>query len=307
MSSHRDLSSEPQEDFQPLRVGVVVATLGRSEDCAVLMECLSKQTQKPSAIVVSAEKASDLPENLPSDGRVVLGPRGLCAQRNRGVAEIAAACDVIVFYDDDYLPASRSIAGLAELFSAAPDVVGATGRVLADGVTQGGISLPEARRIVAEAELQPPEPVRIERDLKSAYGCNMAFRVSAMAGLAFDERLPLYGWQEDVDYAGQIARVGRVVQTNAMMGVHRGVIGARTPGARLGFSQIVNPLYLVRKGTMRRTHAASIMFANILANHAKAFAPERHIDRVGRMRGNWRGLAHVLRGRMEPLEMLNID
>jgi hypothetical protein len=76
---------------------------------------------------------------------------------------------------------------------------------------------------------------------------------------------------------------------------------------RLGFSQIVNPLYLVRKGTMRRSHAAKLIARNLLANHAKALAPESHVDRAGRVRGNWRALAQVLRGRIEPLDMLNMD
>jgi hypothetical protein len=307
MGSTTDVRAEPALEKSSLRVGVVVATLGRPGDCETLMDCLMMQTQRPSAIVLSTEKPSDLPTNLPSGGRVVMGPRGLCAQRNRGVAAIVEACDVIVFFDDDFLPSSRSIEGIAELFAAFPDVVGATGRVLADGVTRGGIGLAEAWRILADAEANVREPVRIERELKTAYGCNMAFRVSAMKGHEFDERLPLYGWQEDVDFAGQLTKVGRIVQTNAMIGVHRGAPGARAPGARLGFSQIVNPLYLVRKGTMRRIHAARLITTNMLANHARALAPEKHVDRAGRVRGNWRGLAQVLRGRIEPLDMLKID
>lgn len=291
----------------PLRVGVIVATLGRPRECEILMACLERQSWPASVVVISAEKAADLPARRPERVEVILGPRGLCAQRNRGVQAIKDRCDVIVFFDDDFLPTSTSIEGLACLFAAHSDVAGVTGRVLADGVTCGGIDLADAQAILAGAEAAPVEAPIIKRELKTAYGCNMAFRVSAMEGLAFDERLPLYGWQEDVDFAGQIAKFGRVVQTNAMAGVHRGVIGSRTPGVKLGFSQIVNPLYLVKKGTMRWGHAARLILANLIANHVKALAPEGHVDRLGRVRGNWLGLAHVIAGRMEPLKILDID
>ena len=40
-----------------------------------------------------------------------MGPRGLCAQRNRGVKAIADRCDVVVFFDDDYLPARCALEG----------------------------------------------------------------------------------------------------------------------------------------------------------------------------------------------------
>jgi GT2 family glycosyltransferase len=289
-----------------LRVGVVVATLGRAAECEDLLACLRGQSLPAAAVVISAESSADLPAHVPEDVDVILGPRGLCAQRNRGIQAIADRCDVIVFFDDDFLPTARSLAGLARLFADHPDVVGATGLVLADGVTHGGIALDEAKAVLAKADAAPPEPVLIEQDIRTAYGCNMAFRVSAMAGLKFDERLPLYGWQEDVDFAGQITRVGRVVRTNAFGGVHRGVTKGRTPGVRLGFSQIVNPIYLARKGTMRWSHASTLMLCNLIANHAKALRPEPHIDRLGRLRGNWTGVAHILGGKLDPMAIFDI-
>ena len=106
----------------------------------------------------------------------------------------------------------------------------------------------------------------------------MAFRMSAVRNLRFDENLPLYGWQEDVDFAGQLLMKGRIVKTNAFSGVHRGVTRGRTPGVALGFSQIVNPIYLVNKGTMRRTKALKLMAKNLIANHLRSVRPEAFID-----------------------------
>jgi GT2 family glycosyltransferase len=284
------------------RVGVVIATLGRPREAAQVLARLRAQSLPPARIVFSVEKPQDLPppDRLDVDVEVVLGERGLCAQRNRGMARVLDDCDVVVFYDDDYLPSRRSLEGLAELFAGHPDVVGATGRVLADGVGHGGLSWEEGCGIVDAYDAAPEAPPWEVSDLGWTYGCNMAFRCEAARGLRFDERLPLYGWQEDVDFAGQIARRGRVVRTNAFAGVHLGVTSSRSPGVRLGFSQIINPVYLVRKGTMRTGHAARIMVRNLLANHVRALAPEPHIDRRGRLIGNWFGLLHLATGRIDP-------
>ena len=290
----------------PLRVGVVIATLGRPGECHDLLEQLRRQTITPDVIAISTEGPADLPEDLGDNVVCIFGPRGLCVQRNRGVRAIAEVCDVIVFYDDDYLPTRTSIEGVANLFASYPELVGATGVVLADGVTRGGIDRERAAAIVKAAEGGPVADIRILRNLRYTYGCNMAFRVAAMNKVSFDERLALYGWQEDVDFAGQILRYGRVVQSNAFQGVHRGVTGARTPGTRLGFSQIVNPIFLARKGTMRWSHAVGLLAGNVLANHLRLFRPEPHVDRAGRAKGNWIGLAHILSGQLDPSKIVEL-
>jgi len=122
--------------------------------------------------------------------------------------------------------------------------------------------------------------------------------------LRFDENLPLHGWQEDMDFASRLSSRGRVIKTTAFAGVHRGVNKGRSPGMALGFSQIVNPVYLVRKGAMRPKKAAVLMLRNFSANHLKALRPEPFIDRLGRVRGNWRGIFHVLCGRADPTAIL---
>ena len=67
--------------------------------------------------------------------------------------------------------------------------------------------------------------------------------------LTFDEQLPLYGWLEDVDFSRRVAGYGRVVKVSAARGVHLGVKAARQRGVQLGYSQVANPVYLMRKGT----------------------------------------------------------
>ena len=129
---------------------------------------------------------------------------------------------------------------------------------------------------------------------------NASNPAAAIGTTRFDERLKLYAWQEDIDFAARLGRRGRIVKTFAFAGVHQGVKIGRTPGMRLGYSQIINPSYLVQKGTMRKGFAARLMLRNFLANHVKSMKPEPWVDRLGRAKGNWIGIFDLVRGRITP-------
>lgn len=285
------------------RVAVIIASTGRPECVAAVLRDLAAQTLAPSRVILSVAAERDLPpaEDRPG-AEVVLARRGLPAQRNTGLDHLAGDADVVVFFDDDFVPSRHAIAGIARLFGAHPEIVGASGLVLADGIKTPGIPHPLALATVAEHDrmlAKGPHPVTI-RTAPDLYGCNMAYRVSALMGLRFDERLKLYGWQEDVDFAVQVSRRGRIVFTDAFAGVHLGTKSGRTSGLRLGYSQVQNPLYLWRKGTMPRAKALRLMLRNLATNHARTLWPEPWVDRVGRVRGNWLGFADALRGRLTP-------
>jgi GT2 family glycosyltransferase len=288
------------EDRPLPRMAVIIATRGRAKIVtATLAHLLATQTLKPATIIVScvsledAGNAADLPGVT-----IVTGPGGLPAQRNSGLAALNSTIDAVVFFDDDFVADEGWLAAAARIFRDEPDVVGVTGHVLADGINGPGLSFDEALNILA-TDNQPLQWSRIER--YSPYGCNMAFRRSAIGELRFDERLVLYGWQEDRDFGAALAkRGGRLIKCASARGVHLGVKGGRVAGDRLGYSQVVNPIYMLQKGTMTGGQVASHVFRNIAKNLARAPKPEPFIDRKGRLRGNLRGLADVLRGRIEP-------
>ena len=133
----------------------------------------------------------------------------------------------------------------------------------------------------------------------------MALRLDRVGAQRFDERLPLHGWQEDVDFAARLP--GEAVHTDAFAGVHLGTPSGREAGARLGYAQIANPVYLMAKGTMRPGHALGLMARNLAANHLRAGWPEPWIDRAGRARGNRRALADLLRARLAPERMTQVQ
>jgi GT2 family glycosyltransferase len=95
-------------------------------------------------------------------------------------------------------------------FEASPGVVGASGRLLADGINSCGISVENGLAMIAAHDRDAPPDIDLStRAIVGLYGCNMVFRRSAIEGEWFDENLPLYGWQEDVDFARRIERHGR--------------------------------------------------------------------------------------------------
>jgi len=97
-----------------------------------------------------------------------------------------------------------------------------------------------------------------------------------------------------------------VIQVSTILGVHLGLKSGRVSGERFGYSQVVNPVYLIRKGTVPPTFALPLMIRNLAANFTKSLWPEPYIDRRGRLRGNLLGLVHVLMGRINPEHVLRL-
>jgi GT2 family glycosyltransferase len=282
------------------RIAVIIATLGRPEIVtATLSHLFQTQIFNPAAVIISCVVREDAGEaaNLPGV-TVLTGKAGLARQRNAALDALPAGIDVVVFFDDDFVADANWLSAAALAFRDQPQIVAFTGWVIADGIKGPGLTFQDAVRILkchdALSSWSSIEPY-------SPYGCNMAFRSSAIGGLKFDERLVLYGWLEDRDFGAALAkRGGRLVKSASARGVHMGVKSARVAGDRLGYSQIVNPIYLFRKGTMNIGQVASHLFRNITINIARSTVPEPFIDRRGRLRGNLQGVLDVLRGRFEP-------
>ena len=282
------------------RIAVLVATLGRPDVVtATLAYLLKTQTLKPATVIISCASRADAGEAASLSGvTIVTGPRGLAAQRNTALAALPPDIDVVVFFDDDFVADAGWLAATAEAFRDDPQLVGLTGHVIADGIKGPGLIFEDAVRTV-EVSAPPTDWSRIEPF--SPYGCNMAFRLSAVGELKFDERLVLYGWLEDRDFGAALAmHGGRLVKCASARGVHMGVKSGRVAGDRLGYSQIVNPIYMLQKGTMSFGQVAGQIFRNVASNVAGSIKPEPFIDRKGRLRGNIRGFADVIRGHIEP-------
>jgi GT2 family glycosyltransferase len=126
----------------------------------------------------------------------------------------------VVFFDDDFVADADWLVAAAKIFRDEPEVVAFTGHILADDIKGPGLSFDDAVRILGVA----PRSTSCSRvEPYSPYGCNMAFRLSAISGLKFDERLILYGWLEDRDFGAALAkRGGQLIKSASACGVHMG-------------------------------------------------------------------------------------
>ncbi|MEP9379950.1 glycosyltransferase [Aquabacter sp. CN5-332] len=289
-----------------MKLVVIIPTLGRRDVADRLLAHLENQHRPPDEVIVSAPDESHAGSYVPSRyrRRDVFGANGLCAQRNRAMAA-AGGFDILTFFDDDFLPADDYLASVVEAFEQNPGFAVLMGDVLRDGAHDAGLSFEEGCAILAAAASSPPRrhpPV----DEPGAYGCNMSIRAALIGDLRFDERLPLYGWQEDIDFTSQLRRRGRVVRIATLIGVHLGLKGGRVSGVRFGYSQIINPIYLVRKGTMPALFAADLICRNVVSNVVRSIRPEPYVDRRGRLKGNLLGARHLMGGRIEPEYILQL-
>ncbi len=292
-----------------LSMVVGIATTGRKALLTRVVDDLRRQTRKPDQVIVCPARTEDIdPDALAAIAglriRIVHAAPGLTRQRN-AILRAAAPHDVIVFFDDDFVLHDAYLAEMEKVLVTRPELSVMTGRVLADGIHGPGLSIDDAHALLAAATIDARASTH---ETYGAYGCNMAFRLRDIAacGACFDERLPLYGWQEDIDFSRQLAGRGAIVRCDASVGVHLGTKAGRQSGVRFGYSQIANPVYLHAKGTMHARYALRLMARNVAANIGRLAYPEAHVDRAGRAKGNVLALLDLLRGRLQPERVLEL-
>jgi GT2 family glycosyltransferase len=190
-----------------IKTTVLLCSANRPDILNETVQGLFQQSVVSIKILISAPDKASVPSNLKLDPRVEVitdAPRGLCCQRNAGIAKVSTPC--ILFVDDDVELRSNYIAAMEALFDGDSTVILSTGQVIADGVTSdGGINREQARQLLSQFTSKP---------LKShdeAYGCNMFVRTEIAKQRLFDDVLPLYGWLEDYDFSIRCRQLGRIV------------------------------------------------------------------------------------------------
>ena len=293
-----------------MRIAVGIATAGRPLMLSETLKEISEQWRSPECVIICPAGAGDIDYNLlshlPYPTKIVSSTPGSSHQRN-AILRASQGLDAVVFFDDDFFPARSYLANAEAILGREPTVVIATGTLLEDGINGPGLTPEHARaRLTA-----PPMSFRADK-IKSeygAYGCNMVVRLAPVRkhGITFDEALPIYAWQEDTDFSRQMAPFGQIVRADALTGIHLGVKRGRTSGVRFGYSQIANPIYLIKKGTMSRSFGGRRMTKNLLANFVRSFCSETYVDRRGRFKGNTLALLDLLRGRLNPGRIMELD
>lgn len=291
------------------RMVVAIASANRPGILPETVRSIAQQDRRPDLLILSLAALDDIgdlaPEHLPFPVEIVVGQKGATRQRN-GALDLLRPNDIVLFLDDDFLMASDYLSRTLEVFGGDPEVVMATGTVLADGIGGPGFDHARGARMLERLNGTPARDRVVPT--YAAYGCNMAFRASVVLerNISFDEALPLYSWLEDVDFSRRLAPFGKLVKSGRMRGVHLGTKTGRTPGVFLGYSQIANPVYLLKKGSISRRHAYEMMARNSAANLVRSLNPPRWADYRGRLRGNLLALRDLLRGRVSPERILEL-
>jgi GT2 family glycosyltransferase len=284
-----------------------IATHGRPAILAQTIAFLAKQERQPDKILVAyAEPAdvSDAPDRFPYV-TFIQAELGLTRQRN-AILSLARDCDILLFIDDDFYLDPHYLRITERFFMAHPDVVASTGTVLADDVKGPGLTVEQAKLILAGDTGAHCEQRISPRYF--AYGCNMCLRMAPIRehALRFDETLPLYGWYEDWDFSRQLAQYGSIFHISNACGVHLSIKIGRTTGVRMGYAQVANPIYLARKGTFPRSLVFQFIVGPCLKNLVRSLRPEAHVDRLGRFCGNLAAFRDLLTGTLSPTQITNL-
>ena len=296
---------------QPLKIAIGIATAGRREQLALTLQQLSGQTLPPAKVLVCPAAPEDFDDSvLPDVGGPILhvtGPRGSCAQRNSIIAK-SADCDVLLFIDDDFYLAPDYLACLAQVFTAHPDIAIVTSHPEHDGANGPGLTHDFAIAAINARQLPKRNDNSELSETYGGYGCNLSVRLSVVFAhdIRFDENLPLYGWLEDIDFSRRVAEHGRVVTCQSLYGVHLGTKRGKSSGMRLGYSQVANPIYMMRKGSVGAGYALNQILRNVLKNAASLFNAEPWVDRRGRAKGNMIALCDLVLGRADPRRILEL-
>jgi GT2 family glycosyltransferase len=286
---------------------VGIATCGRPAILAETISYLANQRRQPDKIIVAyadPSDAGDAPAQFPHV-TFIQAEQGLTRQRNE-ILHLARDSDILLFVDDDFYLDPYYVEITERVFAENPDIVASTGNVLADDVKGPGLTVAQAKLIVAANT--GTQSVQQVTQAFFAYGCNMCLRLSPIREheLRFDETLPLYGWYEDWDFSRQLASFGSIVHISNACGVHLSAKVGRMTGVRMGYAQVANPIYLARKGTFPWSHVFKFIVGPCIKNLVRSLMPEKHVDRWGRFYGNVTAFRDLLAGRLDPTHIINL-
>ena len=279
------------------RHAVIIASARRPQVLHETIISLLKQQPRPHQIVIAVSDTDDiLPESAELPGmHVITARRGLTCARNDAIAALLPDIEVATFLDDDVELAPDYLAKARMFLASHPEVVLLNGRLLKNG----NVTRTEAVAMIDKTAGQTPDESFSRQ--RGAYGCNMTLRRGTLTRVQFDERFRSNGWLEDADFSMRCGQQGILATYHGCQLVHLMVEGGRVSGARMGFSQIMNPYYLYRKRLVKRGELALQHWIPALRNNLlKLLLLDRKVDRLGRLRGNLTAFSLIVQGRCEP-------
>jgi GT2 family glycosyltransferase len=207
--------------------------------------------------------------------RYIAGVSGTCRQRNVGID--AARGDVVIFTDDDCIPAAGFYEALASAY-ADPAVIGATGRVLQPRDERFGSDIESPlRRIVLGGGRQgsmtsfgfrrPIIDLETPRTMEYMPGTLMSARRPVAAEVRFDERLQGasgYALCDDDDFSYRVSRKGLILYLPAAA-VHHQALGKHANDRRAFNRHVVTSRTCLYRKNFAGTLRSRLGFAALMA------------------------------------------
>jgi len=253
-----------------MRVSVVLCSYGRPAVLEETVQSILQQTHMPEEILIVTPSLEHVERRTLAHDRVRLirSRHGLTIQRNAALDNLGDV-DLVAFIDDDMELCRTYLANMVRLFTEQSEVIVASGRMLADGGRSEQVSRERARALCAGAEMRFEAPTPIAtRPLDYAYGCNLA----------------------------------PVTNLSAQC-VHLGWRGSRISGQKMGYSQIINPIYLWKKARVfpLRHIVTQYWMRCLVANCIGVVWGKAEDDRLNRLKGNTLAMWDLVNGRCDPM------
>jgi hypothetical protein len=294
--------------------GVVIPTTGRPDIVRQSVASLAARRTVPEVVVIAGAAREDIPDIPVMAVPVIttIAPaKGSSIQRNHGVRQLPDAIRNVLFLDDDVEVHDDYCLEVDRVFGANPDVAAFMGSLLTTG---RGINRCAARQLLDTHRIDPRIPAFefLPKRWPGLYGCTMNVRRALIQKEPFDERLPLYAIGEDTEIGFRLRRLGRVGGSGRCPIIHLAEAVGRISEVGVGYAQVINYLYFVRKGigyprmggyfqALLATPATNLVFAAL-----PWLDPRKSVDRGRRSRGNLLALRDALAGRIDPQRLVDV-
>ena len=293
--------TEQRHELSPV---AVFCSVNRPDMLHESILCVVRQTV-PCHIIVSVPEEKDVSPatRALASVKVVMGSRGSCVQRNLALRSIEGTPEAIFFLDDDVELDKHYVERILTTYREHPEVAIVNGANLAHGIYPAGSLTRETAQRLIQKRRGNGDPTETIIPMQTAYGCRMSIRGSILGKVFFDERLALYGYLEDLDFALACRKFGTIVENPQALGVHIEVSFGRTGEKRRGYSEVVNPFYIWSKRT--GSHLSRVILS---AGYRSMMNLGRALRGQGtqRLHGNLMGWVDVLTGRGRPEKILQI-
>jgi GT2 family glycosyltransferase len=294
------------------RIAIVIPTKDRPDDLRRMLSSLAAQTRPPDQIIVvdgSERPMSDVVAScrgIPVDYTRCIPP-SLAKQRNAGMARLAPDISIAGYLDDDVVLERDAIEKMHNFWHGADsDIAGAAFNIVNNplprvmGLKQlFGIDSRVPGRVLSSGfpSSIPPQTATLETDW--LFGGATLWRRHVIEEFSYDEWFIGTGFMEDIDFSFNVRGRYRLVLLAEARLAHYSHPVRPDRQYLLGWWQVVNRMYFVRKYRHRGMSVWSAWWTTtgLIVLNVLAAIWRRSPQHWNRARGNVAGLFSLLTGR----------